>query len=82
MCLQGEGYNMSTTAINELKRRYKKVFICFDTDAPGIADGKKLVEKTGFINIIPDLGKEKDLSDYFKSLEDKEQFKQLEKLFH
>ena len=82
LCLQGEGYNMSETAINELKRRYKKVFICFDVDAPGIADGKKLAKLTGFINIVPDLGTEKDLSDYYKSLENKEDFKQLEKLFH
>lgn len=81
ICLQGEGYGMSDTAINELKRRYQKVFICFDTDKAGIEDGKKLAEKTGFINVIPDLGKEKDLSDYFKSLEDKSKFKELEKLF-
>ncbi len=82
LCLQGEGYGMSDTAVNELKRRYKKVFICFDTDAPGLEDGKKLAEKTGFINVVPDLGAEKDLSDYYKSLKDKEQFKQLEKLFN
>jgi hypothetical protein len=81
LCLQGEGYDISDTAISELKRRYKKVFISFDTDGPGIQDSKKLSERTGFINVIPDLGKEKDYSDYYKSLEDKEEFKQLEKLF-
>lgn len=82
LCLQGEGYNMSDTAISELKRRYKKVFICFDTDLAGIIDGQKLAEKTGFINVVPDLGMEKDLSDYYKNLQDKQQFKQLEELFH
>lgn len=82
LCLQGEGYNMSDTAINELKRRYKKVFISFDTDEAGIQDGKKLAEHTGFTNVIPDLGAEKDFSDYFKSLKDKKQFKQLEQLFN
>lgn len=82
LCLQGEGYDMSDTAVNELKRRYKKVFISFDTDKPGKADSKKLARRTGFVNIIPDLGNVKDLSDYFKSLEDKSQFKQLEKLFN
>ena len=79
---QGEGYNISETAVNELKRRYKKIFICFDMDEPGKADALKLAEETGFTIISPDLGKEKDLSDYFKSLSDKQQFKQLETLFH
>lgn len=81
ICLQGEGYDMSDTAINELKRRYKKIFISFDTDKAGKIDGEKLAKRTGFTNIIPDLGVEKDFSDYFKSLEDKKQFKQLEQLF-
>jgi hypothetical protein len=79
---QGEGYNLSETAVNELKRRYKKVFICFDKDAPGIKDAKSLSEKTGFPFIVPDLGTEKDISDYFKSLKNKEDFKHLETLFH
>ena len=79
---QGEGYNLSDTAISELKRRYKKVFIAFDVDEPGIKDAKKLSEKTGFPYIIPDLKGEKDFSDYFKSLENKEDFKQLETLFY
>ena len=82
ICLQGEGYDISDTAINELKRRYKKIFISFDVDDAGIADGKKLANRTGFINIVPDLGKEKDYSDFFKSLKDKEQFKQLKSLFN
>lgn len=82
LCLQGEGYSMSDTAINELKRRYNKVFICFDTDKPGRKDAEKLAKETGFVNVVPDLGKEKDLSDFYKSLEDKQQFKQLELLFH
>ena len=73
---------MSDKAISELKRRYKKVFICYDTDKPGKEDSKKLAEKTGFTNIIPDLGEQKDLSDYYKSLKDKNEFKKLELLFH
>lgn len=77
LCLQGEGYNMSDTAINELNRRFKKVFIAFDVDEPGTKDSIKLAERTGFINIIPDLGTEKDFSDYYKSLKDKSKFKDL-----
>lgn len=79
---QGEGYSLSETACNELKRRYNKVFICFDTDLPGKQDAEKLSKATGFINIVPDLGSEKDFSDYYKSLENKEDFKKLELLFH
>ncbi len=82
LCLQGEGYNISDTAISELKRRYKKVFISFDTDGPGIQDSKKLSERTGFINIIPNLGKEKDYSDFYKSLKDKKEFQKLKLLFN
>ena len=48
---QGEGYNLSTTAVNELKRRYQKVFISYDGDEVGKEDAKKLAKMTGF-NII------------------------------
>ena len=82
LCLQGEGYSMSDTAVNELKRRYKKIFISFDVDTPGKADAIKLAKETGFINVVPDLGTEKDFSDYYLSLEDKTKFKQLEQLFY
>ena len=79
---QGEGYNISESACKELRRRYKKVFICFDTDEAGKKDAEALAEKTGFINVVPDLGGEKDLSDHFKSLKNKEDFKKLESYFH
>lgn len=79
---QGEGYGISQTAVNELKRRYKRVFICYDVDTPGIEDAKKLSKQTGFPYIVPDLKGKKDFSDYFKSLENKEEFKQLEHYFH
>lgn len=82
LCLQGEGYTMSETAVKELKRRYKKVFISFDTDLAGLIDSEKLAKETGFINIIPNLGDCKDYSDYYKSLEDKDTFKELKKLFN
>ena len=79
---QGEGYSISVTAQNELKRRFNKVFICFDTDAPGRKDAKKLSKETGFTNIVPDLGDKKDISDWYKSLENKEDFQKLKELFN
>ena len=45
---QGEGYNLSNTAIAELKRRYKKVYIAFDGDNTGKVDARKMSEITGF----------------------------------
>ena len=79
---QGEGYNISETACNELKRRYKQVFISFDVDAAGMKDAAKLSQTTGFKNIVPNLGGQKDFSDYYKSLQSKTVFQELEKTFH
>lgn len=81
LCLQGETCGMSGSAVSELRRRYGKVFISFDTDAPGLKDGERLAAATGFTNIVPDLGTEKDYSDYYKSLSNKEDFKKLKLLF-
>lgn len=79
---QGEGYNLSATAIKVLKERFKQVFICYDTDKAGLQDSHKLASSTGFINVIPSLGASKDLSDYYKSLTDKSQFQKLIQLFN
>lgn len=66
LCLQGEGYSMNDTAIKELKRRYKNIYICFDTDKWGRQDAVRLSCETGFLNVVPDLGECKDLSDSYK----------------
>lgn len=82
LAVQGEGYDMSDTAINNLKSRYKNIYVSFDTDAPGIKNTKRLAKRAGFIPIIPDLRKSKDYSDYYKSLIDKQEFKKLKDLFN
>lgn len=68
--VQGEAYNMSNTAISELKRRYKQIFICLDNDEPGLKDAQKLAKETGFTNVVlPKFDNEgKDISDAFKLL--------------
>ena len=81
LAVQGEGYNISDTAINNLKSRYKKIYVSFDTDTPGILNTKRLAQKTGFIPIIPDLKDCKDYSDYYKSLLNKNKFQKLKELF-
>lgn len=83
IALQGEGYSMSTTAINKLKNRYKNIYILFDNDNAGILDAKKLADFTGFKNItLPYFEGGKDISDLYKVLQDKNQFQtQILKLF-
>ena len=76
--LQGEGYNISITALQELHNRFNTVYICFDNDEAGIKDAKNLVNITGFTNIVlPKFSQGKDISDLYKSLSDKSQFKQI-----
>lgn len=51
IALQGEAYLMSDTAVNELKRRFCKVYVLFDNDEPGMKDAESLCSITGFTNI-------------------------------
>lgn len=75
---QGEGYSMSKTAIDNLKSRYENIFILFDNDAPGLSDGANLALNTGFTNVVlPKINNAKDISDLYKSLSDKKEFKQI-----
>ena len=82
IAVQGEGYSISSTARDELIKRFKKVFIIFDNDEPGLIDGKKLAEQTGFINLVlPKFNEGKDISDLYKSF-GKEKFNNvIEELF-
>lgn len=81
IAVQGEGYTISDTAINELKRRFNKVFILFDNDEAGLLNGEKLSQQTGFINVVlpkfEECGNPKDISDLYNSLQDKEKFKDI-----
>ena len=76
LSVQGEGYRMSDTAISELKRRYKRQYVLFDNDEPGLKDGLKFSERTGFTNIVlPQFEGGKDVSDLFKFLNNPTIFK-------
>lgn len=77
LAIQGEGYRMSNTAINELKKRFNRIYICLDNDEAGLKDAIQLASKTGFINVVlPQFKGGKDVSDLYKVLGNKEQFKQ------
>lgn len=78
LAIQGEGYSISDSAISELKRRFRNVYILLDNDKPGLKDAKILASKTGFTNIVlPSINGVKDISDLYLSLHNKEQFKQI-----
>ena len=78
LAIQGEGYLISNTAINELNRRFKNVYILLDNDEAGIKDAQKLASKTGFTNIVlPNINGAKDISDLYLSLHDKNKFKNI-----
>lgn len=83
IALQGEGYGISNSARKSLKERYENIFILFDNDSAGIKDGIKLSKSTGFTNLqLPMFMWGKDVSDYYKGLEDKSEFnKTMDELF-
>lgn len=65
--LQGEGYNISRTAAQQLRQRFHEVYILFDSDPPGIRNGYRLAGQTGFRNIpLPVTEKGKDVSDIYR----------------
>ena len=73
---QGEGYSIDKNTIVELKDRFDEIFVLFDNDDAGKTDSEKLSLQTGFKNVtLPDFGYGKDVSDYYKGLQDKSEFK-------
>lgn len=75
IALQGEGYTVSNRVIRELKQRFNSVYILFDNDEAGKNFGKKLAKETDFIYIeLPNINNNKDCSDLYKDLNNKESF--------
>lgn len=69
IALQGEGYNINDTPLNQLKKRFENVLILYDNDEAGIKNSKKLSEKTNLQEIILPIFKEgKDISDLYKAV--------------
>lgn len=83
IAIQGEGYSISNTVKEQLKTRFKHVFICLDNDETGLRDSDKLSKDTSFINIVlPPFKEGKDISDMYKAYQDKKEFREtLKKLF-
>lgn len=70
--LQGEAVGVKPQVMEELKGRFKEVFVLYDNDMKGEVnygrlDGKKLAEQFGITQIeIPDMYLCKDISDLYK----------------
>lgn len=75
---QGEGYPLKPVVIEDLKKRYSKVFILFDNDETGVIDTYKLAESTGFQPLfLPNIDGKKDISDLYAHMNDRNRFKEL-----
>ena len=75
ICPQGEGYELPKDLIDNLKKRYKYIYIFYDNDKTGLEDAKKASKKTGLpYLILPNINNCKDISDLYKSLNNKEKF--------
>lgn len=83
IAIQGEGYSISDTAISELRRRYKEIYILLDNDEAGLKDSLSLSESTGFTNLtLPKFDdKGKDISDAYKILGKEKWLKMILNLF-
>lgn len=74
ICPQGEGYSLPKDVVEDLKSRFRRIFIFFDRDQAGITNGKRMAEETGFEYLeLPNVMGCKDVSDLYKALPDKEQ---------
>jgi hypothetical protein len=81
--LQSETTTMSATAQSVLKSKFKRIYICFDNDPPGLADARSLSSTTGFHNVIlPQFPQGKDISDLYKALGKEEFLKIINPLFN
>ena len=83
IAVQGEGYSVSDTAIAELKRRYKEIYVLFDNDGAGLLDGRKLSKNLGVKNLVlPKFNGGKDVSDLYKIVGKKQFLQQIKQLFN
>ena len=71
--LQGEAMNAKPQVVNELKERFKKIYVLYDNDFSkdrnaGRIDGEKFCKTFGLIQLeIPEYLKSKDPSDLYKN---------------
>lgn len=80
---QSEGTSMPFVVAEDLKRRFTHQYIMYDNDKAGIGYAIEAAKETGFKNIIlPEFKGGKDISDYYKSLTNKQDFQRIKLLFN
>jgi hypothetical protein len=80
---QSEGTALPFVIVEDLKRRFKHCYILYDNDSAGIGYAREAAKETGFTNIVlPQFEGGKDVSDLFKSLDNKNDFQKIKQLFN
>jgi len=80
---QSEGTSVPLAVVEDLKRRFKRQYILYDNDKAGIGYAIEAAKETGFTNVIlPEFEGGKDISDLYKSLTNKNDFKNIKSLFN
>ena len=80
---QSEGTSLPFAVVEDLKKRFKNCYIMYDNDKAGIGYAREAAKETGFTNVILPLSTGcKDISDWYKSLKDKNDFRQIKTLFN
>ena len=79
---QSEGTSLPFVVAEDLKMRFNRQYILYDNDKAGIGYAIEAAKETGFTNIVlPEFEGGKDISDWYKSLTDKTEFKTIKRLF-
>lgn len=69
IAMQGEGFKMKDKVIQELKSRFRNIYVLYDNDPAGIRYGEQMSEMTGFTNLVlPQFEGGKDVSDLYKAV--------------
>lgn len=80
--VQSETIGISQTAREEIEKRFRNIYICFDNDEPGLRDGERVAASTGFKNVVlPHFDGGKDISDCYKVLGKERFISMVEPLF-
>lgn len=80
---QSEGTSLPLSIIEDLKIRFTNRYILYDNDQAGIGYAREAAKETGFTNVLlPKFEGGKDISDWYKSLDNKEDFQKIKELFN
>jgi hypothetical protein len=80
---QSESIPLPLSVVKDLDLRFTHKYIMYDNDIAGIGYAKEAAKETGFTNVLlPKINGAKDVSDLYKSLENKDDFQKIKQLFN